>query len=215
MVVLTLPGLIEIPVMGIPSTRPSEDRVASATISITSGGHFMPRGIYHRPSAEERFWKYVHKTDTCWLWTAHKNRKGYGGFGVNGRSGEAHRFSWVLHFGPIPDGLCVLHNCPGGDNPSCVRPDHLFLGTKADNCRDRHAKGRDACGDRSGPRIHRDQMPRGEQINTAKLTAVQVQEIRRRYAAGGINMTELAALYGVDKTNVRHIVRRLTWRHVP
>lgn len=98
-----------------------------------------------RVPLEERFWRFVQKTDDCWLWTgAHGN---YGFISVSERLGEshqllAHRVSWELHHGPIPDDLWVLHNCPGGDNPLCVNPSHLWLGTPADNSQDMVAKGR-------------------------------------------------------------------------
>jgi len=79
-------------------------------------------------------------TSGCWVWTGFRNAQGYGHFALDGyKVGRAHRASWVLHRGSIPTGLCVLHRC---DNPSCVNPDHLFLGTDADNAHDRDAKGR-------------------------------------------------------------------------
>lgn len=97
-------------------------------------------------SIEERFWEKVNRTDGCWLWTASTRDKGYGAFSYrkDGRQiqDRAHRFSWVLHNGPIPPGLWVLHNCPDGDNPACVNPAHLWLGTSDDNIRDMNAKGR-------------------------------------------------------------------------
>src|SRR5687767_4720826 len=87
----------------------------------------------------ERFWEKVRKTDGCWLWTASRNAKGYGQIMYQRRPIHAHRVSWQLANGPIPDGLCVLHRC---DNPQCVNPGHLFLGTIVDNNRDMFAKGR-------------------------------------------------------------------------
>lgn len=90
-------------------------------------------------SVEERFWNKVLKTDDCWTWTSAKSRKGYGLFWDGNKFVRAHRASYVLAFGPIPDGMCVCHHC---DNPSCVRPDHLFIGTNADNVHDSIAKGR-------------------------------------------------------------------------
>ena len=88
-----------------------------------------------------RFWNKVDKSGVCWLWTA-STRYGYGRLKVGARRIQAHRVSWELHHGPIPEGLCVLHNCPGGDNPTCVNPAHLWLGTNQDNAADRDAKGR-------------------------------------------------------------------------
>lgn len=102
-----------------------------------------PLARYEPGVLEERFWPKVQKTDTCWLWTASLNDRGYGQFKVLPGQGhapmKAHRFSWELHFGPIPAGLVVCHRC---DVPSCVNPAHLFIGTQGDNLRDMSAKGR-------------------------------------------------------------------------
>jgi len=88
----------------------------------------------------ERFWSHVAKSDGCWLWTAHVNRTGYGHFALSrSRGRSAHRVSHELNIGPIPSGMLVCHRC---DNPRCVRPDHLFLGTPSDNMHDKVAKGR-------------------------------------------------------------------------
>ena len=95
---------------------------------------------------QERFWAKVNKgTDAeCWEWNASRNSFGYGQLTIVGPNGKrprtTHRLSWELHVGPIPEGMCILHRC---DNPPCVNPAHLFIGTKADNYRDMRAKGRD------------------------------------------------------------------------
>lgn len=87
-----------------------------------------------------RFWSKVRKSDECWIWIAGRYfPAGYGQFFLDGRDMRAHRTSWTIVHGPIPDGLWVLHKC---DNPPCVRPDHLFLGTRSDNMRDCVSKGR-------------------------------------------------------------------------
>ena len=90
------------------------------------------------PKTIARFWKHIEKTDTCWIWKLSCSKKGYGIF-HNEFHASAHRFSYILHFGEIPEGLLVCHKC---DNPPCIRPDHLFLGTDADNRRDAQQKGR-------------------------------------------------------------------------
>lgn len=88
---------------------------------------------------EERFWRQVEKTEDCWNCLTSTKSTGYGRISRNGRQDYMHRISWEMANGPIPDGLCVLHRC---DNPRCVRPEHLFLGTRGDNNRDTHTKGR-------------------------------------------------------------------------
>lgn len=160
---------------------------------------------------EDRFWKRVEKTDTCWGWSGPFNRKGYGWLTVNRRPFLAHRFSYQLHIGPIPDDMFVCHHC---DNPACVRPEHLFLGTNLDNMRDMYAKGRGPTGQRSGRHTHPERTARGERQGSAKLTEAKVREIRQRFAAGGISQTALAAEYGVDRSTVGWIIRGKHWRHV-
>lgn len=105
----------------------------------------MPRGVWPRPSMEERFWRRVQKTDSCWTWVGSLDGHGYGQIRASGPRDvtlmilRAHRYSYELHVGPIPEGLNVCHHC---DNPRCVRPDHLFVGTARDNAIDMVRKGR-------------------------------------------------------------------------
>lgn len=96
---------------------------------------------------EDRFWAKVDRGGECWLWTAGRDSSGYGSLRTGHTKVSAHRLSWQLHHGQIPPGQNVLHRC---DNPRCVRPDHLFLGTQADNVADMVAKGR-GCFDRMSP----------------------------------------------------------------
>lgn len=156
-----------------------------------------------RKSLEERFWEKVRKTETCWWWTANatKDKEGNRRYGLigEGRRGErmlyAHRVSWGIHNGPIPDGIMVLHRC---DNPSCVRPDHLFLGTQSDNMQDMVAKGRNGL---TGPR------PGTGAKST--LSRRQLLTIRRK-GASGISCKVIAADFGVSAGTIRNILLGLT-----
>lgn len=172
-------------------------------------------------SPEERlaaFWSKVnkdgplqpHMESPCWVWAA-AQQKGYGVVKHASRVQGAHRVAWMLMCGPIPSQLFVCHRC---DTPTCVRPDHLFLGTNADNVADRNAKGRGACGDASGARLHPECLARGERVGRAKLTASGVVEIRSRYAAGETRAA-LSREFGVCPPAVNNIVCRKSWRHVP
>ena len=138
-----------------------------------------------------RFWAKVQKGEGCWIWRA-STKRGYGR--IDGC--YAHRVSWEIHYGSIPDDMCVCHHC---DNPLCVRPDHLFLGTQADNTADRVSKGRGGIGERN---------------SHARLSEDQVREIRRCYATGGLTYHALAAAFGVAPSTIGFILNRGTWKHV-
>jgi hypothetical protein len=150
----------------------------------------------------DRFWSKAKTRGDCLLWTAARFADGYGIFKVHGRMLRAHRFAFELVNGPIPEGMFVLHRC---DNPACVRPEHLFLGTARDNTRDMMAKGRHS----PPPRSVGEANPGG-----GKLTATEVRQIRRKYNAGGYTLEDLAAEYGVSFGMVGHIVKRRAWKHV-
>jgi hypothetical protein len=152
-----------------------------------------------------RFWAKVDRSGNCWVWTGCINEWGYGAF-MPYRAKQlvgAHRYSWQLHHGPIPEGLCVLHHC---DNPPCVNPEHLFLGTFQDNVDDMMCKGR---------KIAR----RGEANGQSKLTEDDIRRIRRLYAfrgqgEGKVSGVQLAAEYGIESATVYGIVKRRAWKHV-
>lgn len=179
-------------------------------------------GILLYMTIEQRFWAKVRKTRTCWIWTASKRAKGYGAFAYTRDrkmiQDRAHRFSWEIHKGPIPSGVCVLHNCPDGDNPACVNPAHLFLGTKADNNADLMAKGRynysrNPNGNyKRGPRKAGD-YKYGEYHHGAKLNGDQVKELRRLRTIGW-SFGRLSKHYGIAIGHVFRIVNRTVWRHI-
>lgn len=171
--------------------------------------------------------------DGCWLWTGGIQRDGYGTFSSGSRAqgtfkmGRAHMFALEAALGrTLLPGMQALHTC---DVRSCVRNDppgfyelngvlrpchgHLWEGTTQDNTADRHAKGRSASGERNAGYAHPELLPRGETQWLAKLTEDQVREIRRR-SAEGAGRTELAAEFGVARTNILKIVQRVTWKHV-
>lgn len=157
-------------------------------------------------SSEERFWAKVDKQASCWLWTAAVNSSGYGNFFDGGKTVKAHRWAYTHLVGPITDGLDVLHNCPGGDNPACVNPAHLWLGTHTDNMTDMMAKGRHVAlsGDQHWFKKHPEQRARGTKIWTAKLTPESVLEMRRLYPA--VSTRELARRFNISKAQAYSIV---------
>lgn len=166
------------------------------------------------PTTEMRFWAKVDMSGKCWLWTGAKRSKGYGAFvyASNGHvvQGRAHRYSYELHKGPIPPGFSVLHNCPDGDNPACVNPAHLWLGTTADNNRDTMTKGRHV----KGGTYQRNNYKRGVGHHNARLTPDIVREIRAKYANGETSFSKLASAYKLAIAHVYRIVRRRAWASV-
>lgn len=183
------------------------------------------RQATRRKQVKPRFWAKVRKTTKCWLWCGQKQVSGYGFFSYQGRSQLAHRMAWLLTHGEIPKGLWVLHRC---DNKVCVRPGHLFLGTRADNIADMIAKGRHSHGDTHPSRLKPEYLPRGEshwekrhperilrgeQRPQAKLTVAQVLAIRELRAAGK-SLKEIAAIYGIHPGTVSEIALRRRWQHV-
>lgn len=153
-------------------------------------------------SSYDRFWFHVPLAgpDECWEWQGRRTPDGYGQVRLIGVASpvRAHRLSWEIHNGPIRNALHVLHHC---DNPACVNPRHLFLGTHSDNMKDMVAKGRHRGG------------PQGERARSAKLTPILVVEIREK-AAQGVSYPELSHEYGMSTSAICNVVLRRTWKHV-
>lgn len=176
----------------------------------------------YTPAVFDRFWskvdfdgpipKHCPKLGPCWIWAASLNvRNGYGQFHLRGRTLKPHRIAFEMVVGPIPSGLHCLHHC---DNPRCLRPDHLHLGTDADNANDRLAHGRTLRGAESISATHRECMSRGQDHWRTSLTDDQVHAIRLRYESGGITMQKLADQYGVGLTTISNLINRRTWAHI-
>lgn len=162
---------------------------------------------------KKRFWAGVEKTDYCWNWIRANRGNGYGCMRIKKKTYNTHRISWIIHYVDIPKELCVLHKC---DNRKCIRPDHLFLGTKAENNKDMAAKGRSARGEKHGTRKHPESVLKGENHYYAKLTEKEVLEIRRIWDEnkGKITKYELARIFKTDERNIRGILKRIFWKHI-
>jgi len=153
------------------------------------------------PKEPKRFWSKVAvgEPDECWEWLAQKTGQGYGRFGIPTGKNQpwkirpAHRVSWFLTFGPIPEGLYVCHHC---DNRGCVNPYHLFLGTHKDNQVDAAKKGR---------------MAKGEDNGKSKLTEEEVLEIREMYSEGDWTQQEIADAFDVSNATIYKILKGKTW----
>jgi len=161
----------------------------------------MPTGIYERKirkTLEEQFWSKVDRRsdDECWNWTGAKLRDGYGSIRKYHKLFQAHRLSYIIHYGDVIANLCVLHKC---DNPSCVNPKHLFLGDHLINARDKVSKNRQA---------------KGEAHPKSKLTGVEIQKIRELYENGSISMRKIAKQFGMCYSEINAIINKRTWRFV-
>lgn len=142
------------------------------------------------PEAIERFWNFVSKADGCWFWTGSKISGRYGGFHFANGETLAHRAAWTFTFGKIPEGMQVLHRC---DNPVCVNPEHLFLGTQNDNVKDAIAKNR-LC-----------------KKHTDRATVIAIRQFAERF---GKQYNEMVSVFGLSQNIVRDIVNRRTWKKI-
>ena len=164
------------------------------------------RARWGERSVKERFWEKIDKDGPtvyehlgpCWVWTACITKKGYGHFTVKvGDSDTAHRISWRLAWGEIPEDLSILHRC---DNPPCVRPDHLFLGTAKDNMQDAARKKRTAIGERNG---------------MAKSSNAKVKQIRELYATGKYSQKDISLMFLIEQASISSIVKGQIWKDAP
>ena len=146
----------------------------------------------------QRFWSKVDPapSECCWEWTACKSSDGYGQFKLHTKMLKAHRVAYTLAKDEIPDGLIVRHTC---DNPACCNPDHLILGTHADNTADMYKRKR-----------NRNRQAKGEDNSNSKLTAKQVMEIYN----SPLLQNEIAKLYNINRSLVSRIKHKKLWKHI-
>ena len=162
--------------------------------------YIMPPKKNWNGTPGQRFWAKVNRAgdEDCWEWTASRSSVGYGKIRIDDKMVLAHRWSYERYRGEIPDGMFVCHHC---DNRACVNPNHLFLGTPADNMADRDIKGRQA-------------EQKGEFNGYAKLSNSDVIAIKARLAAGGETHKAIAADYGMSRQAIGFINTGTTWSHL-
>ena len=151
---------------------------------------------HHGLTLRERLERYTKKSDGCWLWIGFTDPNGYGRLNIDGRPILAHRLAYQVSLGDIPSGMVVCHKC---DNPPCVNPDHLFLGTQASNVKDMHSKGR----------AHKRGM-KGSEHPAAKVN----EEIVRAIRACSLSTVKAAALFGLSRPTIDDIRKRRSWTHI-
>ena len=215
-----------------------------AEVTILCGGRFTPaiiKAFWARVDKNGPLHPYDSALGRCWDWTKGTVTGGYGVIRVDRKPKAAHRVSFEMRNGAIPENGWVLHNC---DNPKCLNPDHLYIGTPADNVRDREGRGRNTYyrgenhwSAKSPERIPRgenhwtkkhpekivrgvaftkpERRARGERCGRAKLKGSQIPEIRGLWLKGGHRQVDIAKMFGVAQSLVGMIVRREIWKHIP
>lgn len=214
----------------------------SRSLSLRNGPHNqhttdMPTAAKTIPQLTEkdqkRFWSKIIKgtEPECWIWTGTKNKPGYGSMRIGNGMFRANRIVMALSGFYLTPETQVMHDSPNGDNPSCVNPSHLKIGTHLENMQDRERKGRGVVprgdnhhfrknpslaprGIRNGKYTKPERTPRGERAGKAKLTTEKVIEMRIRHAAGE-TYSSLGRAFGISKVNANRAINRKTWTHVP
>lgn len=164
-----------------------------------------PKDLFPADINAKVFWSHVRRGDGCWEWVGRKDRGGYGLAQAGSRRVRAHRAAWALANNLNPGPLLVCHAC---DNPPCVNPNHLWLGTFDENMADMVAKGRARTG--GALAVARRRAPRGEDHGRAILTEEQVKEIR----ASHLSISKAAEAFGIGQSTVANIRQRKSWKHV-
>lgn len=176
--------------------KPFYPRVSASAVGQSIFCNIACCRIYKSRPIEDRFWNFVHKTDTCWLWIGTKqNHCGYGRIGNKPRT-YAHRLSWEIHNGKIPEGFCVLHTC---DVRSCVNPAHLYLGKDAENARDR---------------VNRNRQVRGSKHGLSKLVEADIPIIRK-LTEDGLKRKDIGIIFSVDQHTISDVIYKKRWKHIP
>jgi len=169
--------------------------------------HLRKKPGVPRKNQVDKFWENVTKTNGCWLWEGHTSHNGYGRLHIyindKRKIVPAHRLSWEIHNGPVPKGILVLHKC---DNPPCVNPDHLFLGTNKDNTQDSLMKGR-ACLTNCKPQ-------KGEKNGSAILNENMVESVRYQRKNYNYTFKELAGLFNISPSQIANIIHGRSWRNI-
>ncbi len=201
--------------------------MTEAESTISKRSHVVNKASEVPEDTQKFFWDKVRKEDgpRCWIWIGGISSRGYGIFAIRRRIISAHRFSALIAFGSLPEGMMVCHKC---DVRHCVNPEHLFFGTAKQNMQDAANKGRLSSGDghysrarpellargqKSGSKLHPESRPRGARHYATKLADSDVVEIISRNAAGE-SQTKLAKAYGISLASANRIILRKTWKHI-
>jgi hypothetical protein len=190
------------------STRGRQVVIPLTNSATITGMRNAGSGRFERVALASRFWSKVERTNGCWIWRGTRMHQGYGMFWADGHTRRAHRVAYELNVGPIPVGQQVCHTC---DNPACVRPDHLFLGTQQDNMTDKVRKGRAAVGNRNGASTRPETRARGERHGMARLNWTTVLAIRAA-SEFGASGASIARKFDLSTSQVHRILHGQSWK---